>query len=203
MNTLVKLPQRLSTQAEQLDSVLLQGVIESLIDGILILTEQGELVQANDYARQMCRQLVKDQSQPDLIPDEIRQACQALIESQSLYPNRLVIMESEITPSQSTPLRIRVQWLKLTTGSSPYLLVILEDRAQSIQNLAIAEVDHYGLTPREAEVWLLRRLNYSCKDIADELYISLNTVKKHLKNIYAKRQMVLDMKEWCSESNFN
>ncbi len=71
--------------------------------------------------------------------------------------------------------------------------MILEDRYQSTQNLAIAEVDKYRLTRREAEVWLLRRANYSRKDIAAELCISLDTVKKHLKNIHAKQEMTLYM----------
>jgi DNA-binding CsgD family transcriptional regulator len=53
------------------------------------------------------------------------------------------------------------------------------------------EVDQYGLTPRQAEVWLLRRANYTYKEIAAELYISLNTVKKHMKDIQAKRETVL------------
>jgi DNA-binding CsgD family transcriptional regulator len=59
----------------------------------------------------------------------------------------------------------------------------------------IAEVDKYGLTPREAEVWLLRRAKYALKEIATELSISLNTVKKHIKNIHAKREIVLYMEE--------
>lgn len=60
-----------------------------------------------------------------------------------------------------------------------------------MRNLAIAQAEHYGLTSREAEVWLLRQANYSCREIAAELYISLNTVKKHMKNIHAKREKVL------------
>jgi DNA-binding CsgD family transcriptional regulator len=47
----------------------------------------------------------------------------------------------------------------------------------------------------EAEVWLLRRRHYTLKEIATELSISINTVKKHLKNIHAKREAVLYMEE--------
>ena len=45
-----------------------------------------------------------------------------------------------------------------------------------------------NLTSREQEIWSLRRSNYSYKEIAAELHITLNTVKKHLKNIYSKRE---------------
>lgn len=176
---------------EQSDNVLLQGVIESFIDGILILTEQREWIQVNDFARKICQQLAPGKLQPNLVPEEIWSVCQALIESRDLYPDQLVILESEINTNKSINLRIRVRWLKLNAISSPCLLVILEDRYQAIRNLAIAQVEHYGLTSREAEVWLLRQANYSCKEIATELYISLNTVKKHMKNIHAKREKVL------------
>jgi DNA-binding CsgD family transcriptional regulator len=176
------------TQSRQSDITLLQRVIESFIDGILILTEQGEWVQSNEHARQICEKLTPGKLQPNSVPEEIWRVCRALIESRSSYPNQPVILESEITTDKQTPLRVRVRWFRLNAISSPCLLVILEDRYESIQNLAIAEVDKYGLTPREAEVWLLHRTNYSHKEIAEELYISLNTVKKHLKNIHAKRK---------------
>ena len=55
--------------------------------------------------------------------------------------------------------------------------------------LALTEADRYGLTPREAEVWLLRRANRPCKEIAVDLRISLNTVKKHMKSILAKQKV--------------
>lgn len=107
-----------------------------------------------------------------------------------------MIIESEIASNQATTLRIRVRWFKLNAFSHPCLLVILEDRCQSIQKLALAEVDRYGLTPREAEVWLRRRANYTYKEIATELYISINTVKKHMKNIQVKRETVHDMERY-------
>lgn len=187
--------ERQNSQPRQSDNILLQGVIESFFDGILVLTEQGELVQANDLARQICEQLTQGESQRNPVPKEIWRVCRALIESRSLYHNQPVIIESEITTHNLTRLRIRTQWLKLSAIKYPCLLVILEDRYQSVQNLAIAEVDKYGLTPREAEVWLLRRRQYALKEIATELCISLNTVKKHLKNIQAKRETVLYMEE--------
>ena len=176
------------TQSIQSDITLLKIVIESFIDGILILTAQGEWVQSNEHARQICEKLTPGKLQPNSVPEEIWRVCRALIESRRSYPNQPVILESEITTDKQTPLRVRVRWFRLNAISSPCLLVILEDRYESIQNLAIAEVDQYGLTPREAEVWLLHRTNYSHKEIAEELYISLNTVKKHLKNIHAKRK---------------
>jgi DNA-binding CsgD family transcriptional regulator len=183
----------LNTQASYSDNDLLQGLIEGFFDGILILTEQGECIQANNLARQICLQLTPTKSQLNSVPKEIWDVCQALIESRVFFPTGSMIIESEIASNQATTLRIRVRWFKLNAFPHPCLLVILEDRCQSRKKLALAEVDRYGLTPREAEVWLRRRANYTYKEIATDLYISINTVKKHMKNIQAKRETVLDL----------
>jgi DNA-binding CsgD family transcriptional regulator len=171
---------------------LLRAVLEGFIDGILILTDQGEWVHANDCARHICHQLSKGIPQTDLVPKEIWNACKRLIDSLNLYPNRTVTVEDEINTSESASYRVRAQWLNLEATQRSYVLVTLEDRLQSVQRVAIAEAHRYGLTPRETEVWLRYRANYSYKDIASELYISYNTVKKHMKSIHAKRQAALD-----------
>ncbi|MEO0540804.1 MAG: LuxR C-terminal-related transcriptional regulator [Cyanobacteria bacterium P01_A01_bin.105] len=57
--------------------------------------------------------------------------------------------------------------------------------------LTNAEANRYGLTEREAEVWLLRQRHLSYQQIGQELFISPHTVKKHLRNVSAKRQSFL------------
>ena len=47
-------------------------------------------------------------------------------------------------------------------------------------------VEHYGLSPREAEIAGLVLSGKSNRDIAAQLYISSETVKKHIYNIYQK-----------------
>lgn len=170
------------------NSLLLQGVLESLLDGILILTSQGEQIYMNDAAHRICQQLNQGKTG---IPREIWRVCQALIESLSLYSNRSVMIESEIALSKSELFRVRVRWLPLEDAHRPHLVVLMEDCSQSLQSRAIAEVQQYGLTPRQAEVWLLHRMGNSYQEIAQELYISPNTVKKHIKDIHVKRQEAL------------
>ncbi|MCG8367134.1 MAG: LuxR C-terminal-related transcriptional regulator [Pseudanabaenales cyanobacterium] len=97
-----------------------------------------------------------------------------------------MIIESEISNNKLGILRIRARWLQLDENDQPLILITLEDPHRAIQSLTITEVKRYGLTPREAEIWLLRQANCSYKEIATELFISLNTVKKHLKNIHTK-----------------
>jgi DNA-binding CsgD family transcriptional regulator len=86
--------------------------------------------------------------------------------------------------------------LKLEVSQRPCLLLQLQDQNQPIQGLAIAEAQCWGLTPRETEVWLLRRAGHLRKDIAANLFITIETVKKHLKNIQAKRQAVVEEQDW-------
>ncbi len=167
---------------------LLQAVIESFVDGILVLNTEGELLHANECAREMCLQL-SPKSKENVIPVEIWQVCESLIESRELFPNEKIFMEFEVD-KQSVKLRIRVRWLEIDDNEDNYMIVTLEDCHESRQNMAIRDAKKFGFTERETEVWLLRRANFSYKEIAEQLYITINTVKKHLKNIYAKQQYI-------------
>jgi DNA-binding CsgD family transcriptional regulator len=174
---------------------VLQAIIEGFVDGVLILTEQGEWVHANDCARRICHQLSSFTSEKNSVPQPIWHVCESLIDSRDLFPGQKMIIESEIHTNDLAVFRIRIRWLELDESERPYLLVTIEDRRQSTQNAAIADAKKYGFTPREAQIWLLRRANHSYKEIAAQLYITLNTVKKHMKNIYAKQQANLWVQE--------
>ena len=169
---------------------LMQAVIESFVDGIFIVTVQGELVHANERARSICQEFSKEINQGRL-PDEIERICQSLSESRQLFPKQKISIESEIKTESKAKIRVRVRWLEANETNDDYVIVTLEDREQTNQSIAISEAKKYALTERESQVWLLRRANYSYQEIAEELYITINTVKKHLKNIYAKQQGVV------------
>jgi DNA-binding CsgD family transcriptional regulator len=175
-------------------SVLTQAVLESFVDGILIMTEYKQLVYANAPARRICQQLNQHSKQADL-PKPVLQVCQALVEGKEPDFDRTTVMESEVVVDRVTCYRIRARWL-FPKNEHSYLMVMLEDRQLASQHLAIAEAKKYRLTARETEIWLLRRRNYTRKEIADQLHVTVDTVKKHLKNIFAKRQIVLDEIDW-------
>lgn len=169
----------------------LQAVVEGFVDGILIVNESGDWIHANTTARQICHQLGRNPAQPNQAPLEIQRVCESLIESRSLFPQQKFVLESEVKTPAGAVLRIRAQWLE--AEPSHYLLVVLEDRYQSLQNLAASHAKKYGLTDRQAQVWALRRAGHSYQEIAQRLYITQNTVKKHMKDIHAK---ILDVQEW-------
>ncbi len=70
--------------------------------------------------------------------------------------------------------------------------MVLDERVgKTFQDLADRcvppdSVREHGLTSREAEVLELLLRDLSNREIADRLYISMNTLKFHLKNIYGK-----------------
>lgn len=180
---------------------LLEAVIENFVDGILVLTDKGELIHGNECARNICNKLTKNKDFLHKIPEKIWGVCQSLINSYMRSPEEKIFAESQIDVEDTTKLRVRVRWLSMdvpevevannTSKSQGLLLVTLEDSSQVSKSLAITDARKYHLTAREAEVWLLRRANLSYQEIADKLYITINTVKKHLKNIYAKQQEVM------------
>ncbi|NEN97141.1 MAG: helix-turn-helix transcriptional regulator [Moorea sp. SIO3I7] len=170
---------------------LLEEILEGFVDGVLILTSQGKWVHANERGRRICRQLCQYQSQMSSIPESIWRVCEALIDSCDWFSGQKMILESEIQTDNSLKFRVRVRWLVLDNQAQHYLLVTLENRHSSGYNAAITDAKKYGLTNREAEVWLLKKAKLSYKEIAARLYITTNTVKKHMKNIYAKQQALV------------
>lgn len=177
---------------QKLDSnlTLLQGVVEGLPDGIMILTDRGELSYGNSCARRICRQLAPN---AEAVPSQIWRCCQALIGTGREF-HQTVIVEDEILTEDGITIRIRVRWLDPNNIEFPCVLVTLEDQQQSAQYRAYAEAHRYGLTDRETEVWLLKRIGLTYKAIAAKLHIAEDTVKKHIKNIHARR----DAAQWAN-----
>ncbi len=165
---------------------LLQGVMEGLIDGVMIITAKGELIHANCHALQICQQFIPNLVKKEAIPQAVWRCCQAVIDSRNLFPQQSLTIEDEISSPMST-IRIRVRWLTVENLPQSCLLVTLEDQSQSAQYRAIAESVKYGLTARETDVWRLKRAGCSYKEIAAQLFLAENTVKKHIKNIHVKR----------------
>ncbi len=178
---------------------LLSAIVEDLVDGILILAIDGEVIYANNNALRVLRQLNQN-NLTTRVPEEIWHLCQSLIHSRHLFPEQHWLMQSEILIDNSTTLYIQARWLQLSTLREPCLLLTLADRYQEIRNIAVEEAQAYGLTPRETQVWLLSRANYTYKQIAVELKITPNTVKKHMRSIHKKQKEIFDSQEISAAS---
>ncbi|MFQ4136130.1 helix-turn-helix transcriptional regulator [Nodosilinea sp. PGN35] len=165
-----------------------KNLVEELIGGILVFNDQQKLIYASESAYRVLSQLKQSEDPQNSIPHEIRHICKSLVQSRHLFPNQNWLIEFDIFTNAATTLHICSRWLNLDVIDHPYLLLTIEDRQQAILNLIIEEAERYGLTPREKEVWLLQQNNCTYKQIAAELGITPNTVKKHMRSIYAKKK---------------
>lgn len=164
------------------------GIVDSLINGILILTVQKELVYANNTAWRVLRQLTPVRPPEKYVPQEIWHMYQYLIDSRKMFSHQHWFIDSEISTNETTTLHVRARWFQVETIVDPCVLLMLEDRFEVLKSWSIAEAQRYGLTPREKETWLLHRANYTYKEIASELNITPNTVKKHMQSIHTKQK---------------
>lgn len=182
MQTITKTEEKLGEQL-----CLLQEIVENLEDGILILTETGELIHRNVSAINICSQINQFSLNVNSVPSVIWNLCKSLIKNKFYYDN-LTVWSEDIVISQSLVFRLRVRRFNLELSEQPYLLVTIENRYQSLKNVALSEAYKFHLTKRETEIWSLYRAASSYKQIAECLFITVNTVKKHIKNIRAKQQ---------------
>jgi DNA-directed RNA polymerase specialized sigma24 family protein len=179
------------------------GLIEQLPQGVIVVSRSSQPVYWNFKASELCQNLGGRELSSHYLPEVVREVCQRLIRSNRLSSQWLV-MEYGNGIGQS--IRIRVRWLCLkaesdrsadlgegtppsaTASRQPYLLVFLENCADALREELCFEQKKYDLTDREAEIWMLLRQEYTYQEIAKMLQISLNTVKTHVKNVYAKRR---------------
>lgn len=167
------------------------ALLDQWIDGILVVTQDGQWVHSNGIARRMCDRIAQEQPCVGQLPKGIWDLCQILIQRGRSFAKHPLTTELELTLQDAQDcFRIRAQWLRVNNYAEPLILVILENQTRSRQNLAVTEMFRYCLSPREAEVWSLHRLGLSYQEISKRLYIAINTVKKHMKNAYAKQNMV-------------
>ena len=89
----------------------------------------------------------------------------------------------------SIQLRIHVRRFQVSTHPDEMVWVRLEDRQQLSRAKALLESRWYGLSAREGEVWQLRYAGCTYVEVTQELFITVNTAKKHMRNILAKREL--------------
>jgi DNA-binding CsgD family transcriptional regulator len=179
------------------ESAPLQRILDYLPDGVLVVSVNGKILRINHLGRQLCDQLIERPTSIDSVPNPIWTLCKDLLKSQQCldchFPNQLLI-EEDIKITHSSSIRTRVQFLD-QRSTDLTMLVILEDRIQAAGSRAIAESYRYGLTNRESEIWKYRCIGWTYKDISQKLFITVDTVKKHVKSIYAKREALQLMQD--------
>ncbi|OKH48166.1 helix-turn-helix transcriptional regulator [Phormidium tenue] len=171
---------------------MLSRLFEGFADGVLLLTQEGNCIYSNREGRRLCQVLRDGQHSADAVPLGVWLMCRHMIESRSLFAGLALVPTQTFIGTKNQLVRAKVQWLGVPPDSDAYLLVLLEDQSRSAQATALLEAVRYKLTPREKDVWLLRHANCSYKEIAAKLFVSVNTVKRHLKSISAKRMLLTE-----------
>jgi DNA-binding CsgD family transcriptional regulator len=170
-------------------------------DGVLVVAYNLLPIYTNTRAKELCQQmLMPDEEMAASLPGVISEACHRLLKDRSINQEALVV---EYQGHQGQTIRLRVRWLSLSSyedvESEPYILVQLENRQTELEEDLQVDRKKYDLTEREAEIWMLLREEYTYQEIAERLQISLNTVKTHVKNVYAKRRSSLGQRRvWYS-----
>lgn len=184
----------LSSSADSAGDLVSQDVLwgvllEAVPIGVMVLADSLQTVYCNEKANELCDRLQNEENE---LPNSIRQLCQRLMQNDRPEP---LIMEYQ---EEDQFFRLQARWMDLAT-KQPLLLVLIEDCHEAMRNELAIEQVKYDLTDREAEIWFLLRQKYSYQDISALLNISLNTVKTHVKNIYAKRKSLAnERKIWYS-----
>lgn len=86
----------------------------------------------------------------------------------------------------SPPSKITDSIIDLYQGGSPMSSTIARKVIHKFQLSAMPNTDFESLTPREKELLDLLSKGYRYKEIADKLFISFETVRTHIHNIYEK-----------------
>lgn len=106
----------------------LQKIIETLADGILILSNAGKILYANTNAIRICSELNRFFDSQNSIPSNIWYICECLIESKILFPGKNLFLSDEIGIDKSTILSIKVRSLDLDRINKSCLLVTIGSR---------------------------------------------------------------------------
>ncbi len=201
-------------------TLILGGLVEMLQQGVVVVSRSFQPIYWNVKAEELCGSLLGKGINSQELPAIVSEVCHRL--ARHNYPsNRPLVMEC-LTATETT-LRISARWFSpeavcrqshmvaSDTVSSvsaisrpgvwqPCILVFLENCADTLQKEMDIERKKYDLTEREAEIWKLLKQEYTYQEISKMLQISLNTVKTHVKNVYAKRRSFQGQERfWVSE----
>lgn len=179
-------------------------LIELVKEGVILVSQNLQPVYLNPKAREICQQLWHGNRHSDSLPPVIADIYHRLTRNSS-SEDRVFVMEYQVAGERT--IRIRAchftlevdDELSVPAENRPWLLVFLEDRSASLQEELWIEQKKYDLSDRETQILHLLSQAYTYQDVANKLQISLNTVKFHVKNIYAKKRGCLEQEKMYFE----
>jgi predicted DNA-binding protein (UPF0251 family) len=177
-------------------NIFSHAFIEMFKEGVIVISQKLQPLYINLKAKAICQQIWHCNYLSDSLPSVISEISDRIINTLSCE-DRILVIDYQVSEEQI--IRMRVNYLNveveteanLNTTDYPWLLIFLEDRSQILQEELKIQQKKYNLTNRETEIMRLLSQTYSYQDIAQKMQLSLNTVKFHIKNIYAKKREML------------
>jgi DNA-binding CsgD family transcriptional regulator len=198
-----------SPEVEQLGHFW-SSLLELLPQGVMIVSPNLKMMYWNSKARELCQTQMGIDLMTTRLPNSISEACHQLLRDSAPDSATVLIKDDQLGHAS---LRISARWVVPTVESQgatpcnpsvvsqlPHLMagaaskersciaIFLENCDETLEQEMRIQQKKYDLTDREAEICLLLRKEHTYQEIAKLLQISLNTVKTHVKNIYAKRR---------------
>ncbi|MEM6838636.1 MAG: LuxR C-terminal-related transcriptional regulator [Cyanobacteria bacterium P01_C01_bin.120] len=164
--------------------------------GFMLLTHQGIVLQSSPYAQKLCQAMEhQERSQgnqsrglEEQLPVEIRELIRCLQESRQLFPEHRIQLQDLVVLRDNSRIRLEANWIDLEQPQPTGIVIRFENLTQIAHQQALTDACRYHLTEREREVWECVLLGMSYTQIGQELFISINTVKRHMKSIYRKQE---------------
>jgi DNA-binding CsgD family transcriptional regulator len=176
--------------------------------GFLLLDSRGKLVHRSPKAEQFCVELHLNavethhrqpwSSEGLNLPAEIKILTQHLVESRQLFTDLYIQLEDVVVVNETTRLQLQARWVTLSAHAAPYIVVMIENLTDAVHQQALFDARQYQFTQREAEVWELHLQGLTYRQMGEQLYISVNTVKRHMKSIHSKRRD--EYLDWASSA---
>jgi len=189
MKTITEKLDQYKTTGSKLNHSFLESFLESFSDGVLILSRDGELLHANNSIYNIIESYASLLAQTTLLNQEISHLYRLIIDSPECYQQFPGFVVSDIRLTRSSILKLKAKQLRVAAYPQPLLWFSIEDQRASLNAQTLVEAEKYGLSDRESEVWRLRKAHCTYSEIAALLFISINTVKKHLRNITSKVEL--------------
>ncbi|PSB04719.1 helix-turn-helix transcriptional regulator [Merismopedia glauca] len=182
--------------------ILPNNLIGIVQEGVMVVSRNLQPIYLNLKAREICRQIWHGNHNINSLPPIISDIHQSLLSNYN-YDDRVFVIDYPVTEKHI--IRIRVSYLTVETedeinsiaGDRPWLLILLADKTAILGEELQMERNKYNLTHREAEISRLLSQSYTYQDIAEKMQVSLNTVKFHVKNIYAKKRICEEPEKVC------
>lgn len=172
----------LETMQIRNEQQIYKNCISQLPFGLVVLDNNWNIVSSNNTAKVYCYDLLNNENLQDPVSEMIKSILPN-ISFQSINPSTVIYNDLESYDLKIVPSIVP----NINKGIETYYLLYLIKKTphNQLKNLQ-SPVHHYNLTDRELEIVQLIAQGLSNKEIAATLFLSTNTIRTHVNNIFNK-----------------